>query len=338
MTSWSKPDESVMAYLTGNGFKVKSYLRYTDHSDIIGQFKSPPPFSVPINTFVEVSTGAPNADAIDGLYNQARNAECTTIVLVVEDIHKLPLGGSALASKLGILLWDQNNLVLGPGTNLGEASRTLEAVSTSGLIRALPDLAKQIIPQHVSSAINDPSTQAWEVFEDAVYAAFKSGFGYKVKKYGKESLFESEPEGLVVTNGLPIDRFAFIYDCKSAHDKYTVDSQDESKYIEYIQNKKRDSLFAEHCELKYFLIIGPDFGGDMMLRRQRILNSTQVLTVYLKASNLKILSEWVMGINDPQIKVLVNLREIIKLENPEIDLETIRTYMSQFEANYRPRY
>ena len=339
----SKQDESdklVMSFLSKKGFQIKGYLGYGDHSVIIGQFRPIPPLTVPVRTFVEVSRILPNAQVMDGLFSQAKNAECNAVVLAVEKPEKLDNETLSLVSKYRIELWSLENIRQElEGADLSKALATLEAVSPSRLIKALSDLAKQQIPSDISFAINDPKRKAWEVFEDAVVATFKSGFGYKVKQYGKESLFESEPEGLVVTTPPdPKNRFAFIYDCKSAADKYTVDSGDESKYIDYIEDKKSEALSLEKCELKYFLIISPAFGGDLKSRRQTIFQRTQVMTAFVAASVLKEFAEWMDSIEDPDIKRLVDLKDIIKLDEPEISQRTIRSYTEKFDRAYKPRY
>lgn len=340
MGNGSEQDKLVMTYLLRKGFQIKGYLNYPDHSNITGQFKPAPPLTIPIRIFVEISRVIPDAEVIDGLYSQAKNAECTAIVLVMDDPSKLARDASALMSKYGIDLWTSANLQQElKGVDLSKANETLEAVSTARLIRALPELAKQVIPADIQNAINDPKRKAWEVFEDAVYATFKSGFGYKVKQYGKESLFESEPEGLVTTTpGIPQDRFAFIYDCKSAREKYVVDSKDEAVYAEYIKRKKAEANLLEHCELKYFLIIGPEFGGNMELRRQNLMEKTQVITAYIRASNLQKLAEWINGVQDPDVKRLIDLRKIIKLSEPEVSLATIQSYIDEFNKEHKSRY
>ena len=340
MKNGHEQDKLVMSYLLRKGFQIKGYLSYPDHSDITAQFKPAPPLTNPVRIFVEISRVIPSLQVIDGLYSQARSAECTATVLVMDDPSKLASDASALMSKYGIELWTSSVLQQElKGVDLSKANETLEAVSTARLIRALPELARQVIPMDIRNAINDSKRKAWEVFEDAVYATFKSCFGYKVKQYGKESLFESEPEGLVTTTpGTLQDRFAFIYDCKSAENKYVVDSKDESKYAEYINEKKGEANLLEHCELKYFLIIGPQFGGDMNLRRQNLMTKTQVITAFIRAPDLQKLAEWAYSIEDPDVKRLIDLRKMIKLSEPEIDPATIQSYIAEFDRENKPRY
>lgn len=333
-------DKAVMLGLSNLGFAARSYLRYENHSDIMGEFKAQPPFTVPTRAMVEISKGIPGAETIEGFYNQAKSAQCEKAILVLQDPAKLSAASISLAEKYGIERWPLSELVgrTVSKADLRQASDTLEAVSPKRLVKALPDLAGQVIPSDIARAINDPNRKAWEVFEDAVHAAFRFCFDYNVRKLGKESLFQSEPEGVVTTSGLPTDRFAFIYDCKSSRDKYVVTSQDQSKYIEYILDKKSQVLSIEKCELKYFVIVGSRFGGDMQQRRQNILEKTQVVTVYLSASVLERLAEWADSVTDPALKQLIDLKKVFKLSEPEVTPETVKDYASGFDREFRERY
>ena len=341
MSKETELDKIVMSYLSSLGFSVKSYHRYDDHSDIMGQFKPRSPFTISQRAMIEVLRTMPRLETIEGFYNQATNAQCNMIILVLQDPSKLDGESKSLASKYGIEIWYLNKLIKKPHitqTVLKQAKETLEAVSASRLTSALPDLASEIIPKDISTAICDSQRKAWEVFEDAVYASFQFCLNYKVRKLGKESLFISDPEGVVTTSGFATNRFALIYDCKARKDRYTMDSRDESKYIDYIRDKKDEALAIEKCELKYFVIVSSRFGGDMQLRRQNIIDKTQVVTIFLKASVLKTLAEWALGINDPDIKRLIDLRKIFKLDELEVDEKTVESYIEQFNTQNRIRY
>jgi hypothetical protein len=76
----------------------------------------------------------------------------------------------------------------------------------------------------------------------------------------------------------------------------------------------------------------------MQLRRQNLLEKTQVVTAYIKASDLQELAGWAYSIEDPDVKRLIDLRKIIKLSEDEVHLETIRAYIDAFDKANKPRY
>jgi len=76
----------------------------------------------------------------------------------------------------------------------------------------------------------------------------------------------------------------------------------------------------------------------MPLRRQNIMDKTQVITAYVQAANLQKLAEWVHSIEDPDVKRLIDLRKMIKLDEPEINLATIESYIHEFDKENKSRY
>jgi hypothetical protein len=171
--------------------------------------------------------------------------------------------------------------------------------------------------------------------EEAVYAVFCYGFQYTVRQLGKEVLFQREPEGVVITVGK--NAFALVYECKSSSTKYKMTVDDERTYSGYVEKKKREVMSLDHSELKYFVVVAPDFAGDLALRRENIFKETQVLLAFMKADTLRELGRWASQI-PPNLKPLIDLREIFKTTEVVVSNHIVNSYIQRFNQQYKMRY
>jgi len=210
-----------------------------------------------------------------------------------------------------------------------------DVFSAPMLAKYLPEIALQKIPRQIASTVNDLGLKPWQVFEQVVFSVFHYCFSFAVRKYGEDSLFEHEPEGVVITYRNP--PYAFIYECKSAEQSYNMTAQDELTYKDYIQKKKEEVRALDKSDLKYFVIISPDFAGDISRRRENIFKETQVLPIFMSAKNLSTLGRWACSLpND--VKILIDLRDVFSLKEPVVSLKSIENYIKAFENKTKKRY
>jgi len=92
------------------------------------------------------------------------------------------------------------------------------------------------------------------------------------------------------------------------------------------------------AELRYFVIIGPDFEGDIEGRRNEIYKETGVLAVYVKASTLSNVANWAHKI-DNKLKKMIDLGEIFSIIGEDIVTDnSIKKFIENFDQKYKVRY
>lgn len=338
-------EKKVFSFLKEMGITPKGYYEYPAFADLIGYQKSQPPYKFPAKVMAEVSAGKLTIDKILSFSKTTKDNQVTkSLIFGTDDYDQLADNVKEAMQKAGIEYFGPKELskfLRGKSVSLEQVQqykKASEVVAPPSLVDSLPELALQKIPMTIQSALKaaNPGVEipAWEIFEEAVYSAFLSCFGYNVRKLGKDALFEEEPEGVVTLRDHK--RTAFLYECKSAQAKYHMTADDKTKYIEYIDKKKLEVRAKDKAELRYFVLVGPDFRGDKENRRDEIHHKTGVLLIYLKASMLKMLAQWACGITDHDLKQLIDIGEIFsKLQQLEVGEETIKKYIDKFDKKYR---
>jgi hypothetical protein len=304
--------------------------------------KPDPPLVVPIRTMVEIAKVKPRESMIEGFAAFSKDALSERTIIIS------PFGKSKLSNRVRSVLDKYridyvdieqikqiNKKSATKGIAKPELKRIYEYFSAPMLAKYLSDIALQEIPSEIAHTANELGLKPWQLFEDAVFAIFHSCFGFTVRKYGRDLLFEHEPEGIVITNSSPPE--AFIYECKSARQSYKMTAQDELTYIDYIQRKRDEINVLEKAELKYFLILSPDFSGDIARRRESIFRKTQVLPVFMPAKTLSALGLWAFQLpND--VKRLLGVADFFKLKKAKVSLKDTEDYIKKFERRTRNRY
>ena len=285
-------EQKALRLLTGLSFNIKGYYSYDSVTDIVGYFEPRAPLRNPTKIIVEIRTDELNPENIDGFLKLGKNTLAEKMILfAVKEFEKLALDLQSLISKSFIEYFDDGTLdrILEEEKtstlDISKLNNACDVFSAKRLAEALPDLARQAMPKDIKSYF--PRSQAWEILEDAVFAVFNFCLGYKTKQLGRQSLFEHEPEGMVVCNSALGGHFGLIYDCKSSRSSYKMTKEDELTYIDYIKKKKVKFRNLYNCELQYFLIISPKFSGDMSQRRNAVYQATGVLLFFIEATTLR---------------------------------------------------
>nr|MDO8100089.1 hypothetical protein [Candidatus Njordarchaeota archaeon] len=342
MDKFEKFERDVLTFLKHFAFSVVGYFTYPSYTDILGYMKPAPPFTVPTKVMVEVIGVKPTVGMIEGFVKLSRDS-LSQKAAIFSIIPKNDLSEDVISAieRFGLEFMDADQVtksiagVKVEGLTQADTKKIYEVFSPPMLVKFLPEIAYQRIPAKISSVANELGLKAWQLFEQVVFSVFHYCFNFIVKNYGEDSLFQREPEGVAITHGE--QPYAFIYECKSAEESYTMTSQDELTYIDYIRKKKNEVRVLEKVDLKYFLLISPEFRGDLNKRRENIFSETQVLPVFMSASALSVLGSWVCGLpND--IKMLLDFRNVFSVKESIVSLETIESYIKLFEDKTRKRY
>ena len=329
----------AVSYLRSIGISVTGYYPYDHAIDIVGFLKLPLPFKYPLKIAAEIAKCPVTVDMIDGFLTFAKNASAEKVLLLTPpklDQLDLVVEEKLNTERIDFVKSDVVKTFSLTTTRIQakqEYDNIRDLVSPSKLIKELPTFAQQEIPKDIQRIIGDQNIEAWQLLEDAVYCTFFYGLGCGVRQLGKEALFKNEPEGVVIT-GSP-GQFALLYDCKSSSGKYKMTADDERTYVGYITKKKKEVAGLDRCELKYFVIISPDFAGDISKRGFEILKATQVLLVLIRAEVLKKLGLWSYRI-PPELKPLIELPDIFK--ETVVSSESVDSYIKTFDQKYQKRY
>jgi hypothetical protein len=210
---------------------------------------------------------------------------------------------------------------------------SLDIVSPKRLAEALPELSHKQVPVDLRGILGEKDP--WEIMEDAVFGVFSMCFGYETRKLGHERRFQADPEGEVATSN--DDPYALLYDCKSASDAFSMNKDDERAVIEYINTKKGEIQALFRCNLRYFLIVGPAFAGDLNLRRQEVNSKTGVALAFVKADALSYIALWALKI-PPLYKKQIDLRQILKSGDEVVDQGVVKEYAKNFDAKFQKVY
>ena len=339
--------DKIFALLKNLEIAPKGFYDYSDFSDLVGLQKPKWPYKNPSKVLVEISKIKLSPTQLSSFAILAKeNQAVKALIFGIEERQELDQSIAASMNAIGVEYFgptDVDDLIKDITVSEQQTSvyrNASDVVAAQRLVDSLPELALQKIPDDITAsmkAMNAADMPAWEIFEEATYASFQFCLGYTTDKLGKEARFEDEPEGIVVVEGQ--NRFGFLYDCKSAATKYNMSKDNERAYVDYI-NAKKPQLTAIHgVELRYFVIIAPKFGGDMMERKRSIQQKTGVFLVYLEASHLKILAQWAFKINKVKIRQLIDVGVIFsKADKVLVEEPDLSGYINEFDANNKSRY
>lgn len=334
-------EQKVLKMLSSLGFNIKGYYPYDSVIDIVGFFEPRAPFKNSTKVLAEIRIDEPTVESVDAFFKLGRNTLAEKMILfTMKEFDILTPETQSLISRLKIEYFEARGL----DKILQEVEASVEAItkitsacdvfSAKRLSEALPDLARQVIPEYIARDL--PQQQAWEILEDAAFAIFNSCFRYETKQLGRQSLFENEPEGMVVCPSKGRS-FGLIYDCKSSKSSYRMTKQDEQTYIDYIKEKQTEFRSLYNCELQYFLIISPEFSGDLEQRRNAIYQATGVLLFFIKATTLKEIALWAYKLPN-KLKGLVDISKVLLPNEIIVSDQTITEYIEEFDRTQRRRY
>ena len=335
-------EKTALAFLRVLGFTPVGYYPYPHASDISGYLEARPPFKVHVKAMAEIARIPPTGASVEGFHKLVKGSLADRAILICQTpLTQLGSDVQLLVEKLGIEFFDQ--VVISSElekrkvskAEVQKASKIYDVVGPAALVKSLPEIALQKIPDGMREAVERLRLKPWQVFEQAVYSTFHYCYTLSVKELGEDALFEHEPEGLAIFEGLPST--AFIYECKSAGESYTMTSDHELRYINYIVDKKKKTELLERSELKYFVIVAPEFSGDIKERRERIFKKTQVLVVFMPAEVLRVFSEWVCPLQS-NLKRLVDFGDVFRLEEVVVSKGRVESYIKKFEDTQRARW
>lgn len=339
-------EKKVFMILREMGIAPKGFYRYQDYSDLIGQQKPTWPLVNALKVMVEILSVKLNEEILNGFVKSCKdNQVARSIVFGVEDVEEIDqqllqlMKGNNIdyfgPTQIGKLIQEKSI----NAENIQEYQKASEIVAPKRLVDALDDLAHQIIPEDIShnlkTLLND-DLPAWNIFEEAVCAAFKYCIGYEVRQLGKEALFQEEPEGVaIIQNDI---RTAFLFECKSSTSNYKMTIDHQRAYVDYIKNKQKEIEVLDHARLRYFVIVGPDFTGNTEQRRNKIYEETGVLLIFLNASTLAKIAKWACDI-DSQVKNLIDLGKIFSIVKDVIVTDkSASEFIKNFDQKYKDRY
>lgn len=333
-------EKEALAFLRTLDFTPSGYYPYDYFSDITGYMKPVPPFRIPIKTMVEIVKSTPATEQIEGFLNLAK-ASLANRMIIISPKH-FPSKTQNHINKLGIEFFDREMILATlkekeiSKSTIQKYSKLYDIVGAPLLAAELPRIAQQAIPKEMREDVERLELEPWQVFEQAVFSIFHYCFSYTTYKLGEECLFEHEPEGIVIVSKQK-ECFAFMYECKSAKKSYTMTSDQELRYKDYIE-KKIDAIHNLHAAtLKYFVIIAPKFSGDIGERREKIFRDTQVLPIFIPASILSSLGKWACKLPS-HIKRLIDLKPIFRLDEKTVSKATLENYIKKFEKETRKRW
>jgi hypothetical protein len=137
-----------------------------------------------------------------------------------------------------------------------------ETLSPYLLLRTLPELASNRVPDNVREACGQTPLEAWRLLEEGVFFFFRQILMLEAIRLGASCLFKREPEGIVLVNR-EHNPFALIYECKARKHGYTMSSDDTLRYRDYITKKRQEVRARYNLRLTHFLIVSSSFSGDI---------------------------------------------------------------------------
>lgn len=136
-------------------------------------------------------------------------------------------------------------------------------------MRCLPALARNEIPEEISTIEKAGEIPAWVHLEDAIFFFFRQMLMLETHQLGSQCLFRREPEGLVLVDNVP-DSFALLYECKARKDSCTISADDARRYKDYVKAKQFEVKARYRLSLTHFVIISSEFGGDFQAKIEEI--------------------------------------------------------------------
>lgn len=330
-------EKEALTFLKTLSFTATGYYPYDYFSDISGYIKPTPPFKIPTKAMAQIAKVSPSITSLDGFHKLAQDSLARLMIMISADsFTDLDPDIQSQIERLGIEFFDRQTILntleeKNISKSVIEGSPELyDMIGPPLLASALPVVAVQKIPAEMEEYVKRLNLKPWQVFEDIVFSIFHYCFNYSTRKLGEERLFEHEPEGVVVIDDM--QRFSLMYECKSAETQYVMTSDHELRYKDYILKKANTIRVLHGAELKYFVIIAPEFGGDVVERREKIFRDTQVLAIFMPASVFSRLSSWACKLPS-DIKKLIDMKSIFKLNEKVVSMGAVQKYIDEFEVN-----
>ena len=177
-----------------------------------------------------------------------------------------------------------------------------EVLSPYLLLRELPELASNRVPDQVLKACGGTPLEAWELLEEGVFFFFRQILMLQTIRLGANALFKQEPEGVVLVNR-DYNPFAFIYECKARDDGYKMSADDALRYKNYIKKKRQEVRVRYNLPLTHFLIISSSFNGDIETRAADI-GCEGIVLCLLSADYMKSLYDRIRTLPFPDIHLI----------------------------------
>lgn len=169
-----------------------------------------------------------------------------------------------------------------------DESLDYELLSPYLVLRMLPELASNTLPNCIESGCSGKLLKPWELLEEGVYFFFRTILMLPTIRLGKERLFQNEPEGIVLVNRED-NPFALIYECKARKYGYQMTSDEVLRYKNYIKRKREEIRHRHNLLLTHFVIVSSSFSGNIKERTEDIggcgivmsmLPATQLTSLY----------------------------------------------------------
>lgn len=327
----------------------KGYFPYPEFSELVGSQEPEWPYTMPLRVMVQLSFRKITKEMVHSFNKSSRDTKAVrSLIFGIEESARLNAESRSNMKAFQIEYFgpsDVSKLLSDKGVSLSneevqEYKKASEVVHPILLVNGLPELALKMIPSDIQKSLNALNLRippAWELLEEAVFSSFSYCLGYNVRQLGKESRFETEPEGVVAVR-FP-SSFGILYECKSAKDAYKMTVDHKRAYVEYILQKKAEVLALDKVELRYFVLVGPKFEGDEDNRRNQVYQETGVLVVFLKADVLMKIAKWASEITDSELKRLISVGEIFtSIQDIEVQDKTVNEYIKKFDEKNRKRY
>jgi hypothetical protein len=330
-------EKEALTFLKTLNFTATGYYPYDYFSDISGYIKPTPPFKISTKAMAEIVRTSPTVTSLDGFHKLAKDSLARLMIMICPNsLTDLSTEIQSQVERLGIEFFDRQTILkILEEKNISksmieESPELYDIMGPPLLAAALPMVALQKIPTEMEEYVKRLDLKPWQVLEDIVFSIFHYCFNYPTQKLGEERLFEHEPEGVVVIGDT--QRFSLMYECKSAEKQYVMTSDHELRYKDYILKKANTIRVLHGAELKYFVIIAPEFGGDIAKRRENAFRDTQVLAIFMPASVFSRLGSWACKLPS-DIKKLIDVKSIFKLEEKVVSMDTVQKYIDEFEQN-----
>jgi len=187
------------------------------------------------------------------------------------------------------------------------ADTDYEALSPYLILRALPSLAANVVPDDIANACGGICLPAWQLLEEGVFFFFSQMLMLETIRLGSGCLFEQEPEGIVLVDR-DLHPFALLYECKARAKGYEISADDVLRYREYIRLKRHEIQVRYHLRLTHFVIVSSEFRGDYM-KKVEDLGSDGTVICLATAWGLMHLYDEARKLDFPRLK-LIDLHRI----------------------------
>jgi hypothetical protein len=143
----------------------------------------------------------------------------------------------------------------------------------------IPQLAKQVLPDELKMC------SGWEIdelLEFYVFRLFNVTFALDGNEWGHKRRFQKLPDGRIF---IPNSNKTFLYDAKSSAGMYSISASELDKFVRYAtEGRKKESVVSK--EIQFFVVIAPDFKGDLKEKAAEFLERANLKLVCMRAKNI----------------------------------------------------